>query len=79
MPDPRNAELSIQVDFDGHGGWEVGIDEARISCRSLSEARRIASLQAADRRPCELVVRDAYHRVITRERIGQMAGSSSHR
>jgi hypothetical protein len=69
MPTPTD-ELRIRVDFDGQGGWEVDVDDTRVACASLSDARRIAVLKAAHRRPCELVVRDAYHRVIEREHIG---------
>jgi len=78
MPTPMQ-EASIRVDFDGQGGWEVDLDESRIMCASLADARRIALLKAAHRRPCELVVRDAYHRVIEREHIDAVSGASSPR
>lgn len=38
-----------------------------VACETLDDARRIGYLWAAHRHPCELVVRDAYHRVIQRE------------
>lgn len=41
-----------------------------VSCQTLEDARRTALLRAARRQPCELVVRDAYHRVIQHELIG---------
>ena len=78
MPTPMQ-EVSIRVDFNGQGGWEVDLDDARITCESLDDARRIAFLKAARRRPCELVVRDAYHRVIEREHIDAVSGASSPR
>lgn len=67
-------DISIQVEFDAHGGWEVGLDDVRIACETLDDARRIALLKAAHRRHCELVVRDAYHRVIQRQHIDVAAG-----
>ncbi len=70
-------ELSIRVDFDGQGGWEVDLEDARIPCDTLDDARRIASLNAARRRPCELVVRDAYHRVIQHEHVDSAPETSS--
>jgi hypothetical protein len=39
----------------------------RVTCDTLDEARRVGCLCAAQRHPCELVVRDAYHRVLHRE------------
>lgn len=61
----------ICVDLDGHGKWHVTIPgtPAGVDCAKLSEARQIAYACAADRHPCELVVRDAYHRVLSDERI----------
>jgi hypothetical protein len=36
-------------------------------CGTLADARRVAYQCAARRHPCELVVCDAYHRVMQRE------------
>lgn len=74
MPTPAR-QLTIRVDFDGHRGWEVELGDARITCETLDDARRIAFLKAARRRPCELVVRDAYHRVIECEHIDDVVGA----
>jgi hypothetical protein len=54
------------VDRNGHGEWEVALPDQRepVTCETLDDARRIAYLCAAHRHPCELVVRDAYHRVL---------------
>ena len=41
----------------------------RVMCETLDDARRVAYLCAAHARPCELIVRDAYHRVIHHELI----------
>ncbi len=72
---------AIRVDLNGHGAWEitlpVGLDP--INCGgSLYEARRAAYRFAADWHPCgfaadwhpcEVVVYDAYHRVMHRKLI----------
>ena len=38
-----------------------------VFCATLEDARLAAYRGVASRRPCELIVRDAYHRVIKRE------------
>jgi hypothetical protein len=38
-----------------------------VTCETLDEAQRVAYLCAAHLHPCELVVRDACHRVLHRE------------
>jgi hypothetical protein len=43
---------------------------AHVTYDTLDEARRVATAQAARLAPCELVVRDAYHRVLRREVLG---------
>lgn len=63
---------TIRVDPDRHGDWEVEFPETDpptppIRCRTLNEARRLAYRHAIDRRPCELVICDAYHRVAHHE------------
>ena len=37
------------------------------TCESLEDARRLARLSAARAKPCELIVCDAYHRVVEHE------------
>jgi len=53
------------------GRWRVVLPNHRrgIMCETLDDARRVAYLAVAHTRPCELVVRHAYHRVIHRELI----------
>jgi hypothetical protein len=65
------TENSVRVDLNGHGGWDVALtgEEAHIVCDTLEDAREVAYRFAAHRVPCELVVRDAYHRVVRRELI----------
>jgi hypothetical protein len=75
---PRRAAVSIAgmvshstvcVDLSGGGDWEVTLPGKHdgVTFETLDEAQRLAFLYAADRRPCELVVRDAYRWVLHRE------------
>jgi hypothetical protein len=65
------GQTTICVDFNDHGDWEIVVPDERDrqTCPTLDEAVRVAHLRAVDWRPCELVVRDAYHRVSRREHI----------
>ncbi len=60
---------TVRVDLDGRGNWEIALSDQRdrITCQTLADARRVAHRYAADRHPCELVVFDAYHRVLQHE------------
>ena len=70
---PRAApstRTTVRLDLNGHGAWEIALPEQdRVTCDTLDDARRVAHMCAEDRRPCELIVRDAYHRVLQRELI----------
>ena len=62
---------TVQVDYDAGGAWHVAPsadDEDRL-CATLAEASEVAFHWAGEHRPCELIVRDAYHRVVRRELI----------
>ena len=61
----------VHVDLSARGAWEVVMPEHvdRLGCRTLEEARRTAHRLATSMRPCELVVQDAYHRVVEHELI----------
>lgn len=61
----------VCVDHNSRGEWELAMpdDAGRVTCETLDEARRVAYLWAARRQPCELIIRDAYHRVLDRELI----------
>jgi hypothetical protein len=69
-------EMTVRVDHTVRGLWEVALSDQRepLMCQTLGEASRVAYGCAADRRPCELIVRDAYHRVLEHELIGRQAG-----
>jgi len=72
---------TIRVD-GRNGGWEVAVSEPdeHVPSGSLEEARRVAYDRAAATGPCEVVVRDAYHRVVQREvRAGRATGAGTSR
>jgi hypothetical protein len=72
------SETTVRVDHSVGGRWEIALSDQRepIVCKTLEEASRVAYRCAADRRPCELVMLDAYHRVLRRELINISAGRS---
>ncbi len=62
---------NVRVDLNRRGDWDVELSDqdGRMSCETLEEAERVAQICAAYKQPCELVVCDAYHRVLHRELI----------
>ncbi len=58
----------VEVKPDYRGTWEVALSEAGVQtrCETLADARRVAYASAAQRDCSELVIQDAYHRVIER-------------
>jgi len=64
---------TVQVCADHRGGWEVELPDrsAHVSCETLDEARTLAYRHAAQMRPCDLVVRDAYDRVLAHQLIAE--------
>jgi hypothetical protein len=60
----------VEVKPDYRGMWGVALSEAGVQtrCETLADARRVAYARAAQRDSCELVIQDAYHRVIERRR-----------
>jgi len=67
----------VRVDLSPRGAWEVVLPERvdRLRCKTLEEASRVAHRLAAARRPCELIVHDAYHRVVEHDMI-QLGGET---
>jgi len=67
----------VLVDRDWHGDWEVSLPDGRtcVTCETLDDARRLAYLHAARILPCELVIRDAYHRVVDHEIIDRASAT----
>jgi hypothetical protein len=70
--------LTVRVDFGGRGGWAIALPDEpeRVTCDTLDDARRIAQVWARGRGPCEIVVCDAYHRVLSRELVARAPGSA---
>lgn len=65
----RTNMPTVSVRHRVHGDWQVTLpDDLRpVICETLQEAQRIAHLCAEQRSPCELIVQDAYQRIIHRE------------
>lgn len=61
----------VRVHISVRGGWEIELPgrDDHVRCETLEEASRVAYRCAAERRPCELIVCDAYHRVVQSELI----------
>ncbi|MBV9417680.1 MAG: hypothetical protein JO363_22025 [Solirubrobacterales bacterium] len=60
--------VEVRVEHDGRGGWQVGApNRDRITCQTLADACRAAYAVAAQGQSCELIVHDAYHRVLAHE------------
>jgi len=62
------SPVTVRVDRTRRGAWEVAMPDGRelVTCETLEDAERVAYLCAARRRPCELIVCDAYRRVLHR-------------
>jgi hypothetical protein len=61
--------VTVRVELDRRGRWAIELPGRpdTVTCETLDEARRVAYLCAAHCHHCELVVCDAYHRVLHRE------------
>ena len=71
---------TVRVDLNVRGGWEVALSDKRdrVKCETLEEASRVAFSCAAERQPCELIVCDAYHRVLHHELIEAGGAKAGH-
>jgi hypothetical protein len=65
------ANDTIYVHTDHRGGWEVAIPDQPqpIHCASLPEAEDTARRLASGTDACDLVVHDAYERVVLLDRL----------
>jgi hypothetical protein len=63
--------IVVHVNAGPRDGWEVVLPEGAggVRCETLDEARRVALRAAAHARRCDLVIRDAYERVVEHELI----------
>ena len=70
---PTSPLPIIRIERDRFGRWHVVLPQSEsdpsATCETLDEARSVAYRQAAEHLPCELVVHDAYHRVIVDEQL----------
>lgn len=72
------ATVIVRVEHDGRGGWQVALpNRDRITCRTLDQARREAHVFAERTELCELIVHDAYHRVLSRELVNPDLGATA--
>ena len=64
---------TVQVNHNRRGDWEIALpgEQNRVTCGTLAEALRTACQCAIQRQPCNLIVIDAYHRVLRDELIDQ--------
>ena len=67
----RSDQATVCVEHRARGGWMVlAPGRARpITCETLEDAERVAYRSLARTRARELIVRDAYHRVLHHELI----------
>ena len=67
----RAVEIIVRVAMNRRGAWELTVTDepTRIVCATLADAKRRAR-SIARKRPSELIIRDAYHRLVEHERFG---------
>jgi hypothetical protein len=67
----RESQLTVRVLLNARGEWEV-VSPHRLRPQrfhNLDEATRAAYAVACRQGPCEVVVHDAYHRVVHLEHV----------
>jgi hypothetical protein len=69
--DPRRP-ATAEVCHTARGMWRVLLpgETEQLTCETLAVAKRIGARWAQDNPPSELIVRDAYHRVVLRKSFG---------
>jgi hypothetical protein len=77
-----DATRTVRVSFNARGPWDVtraGTGKHTTTCETLGDAQRVGYHLAKLTSPCELIVCDAYHRVVRREVVRHHAdGRPSH-
>lgn len=70
--------ITVRVLLNARAQWEVLLPNRRrpLRCRDLDEAERVAYVFAEGSRPCEVLVHDAYHRVVRRDLINGHAATA---
>jgi hypothetical protein len=68
-PTTTHHPLTVRVLLNARGQWEVLPPHTLrpLRCGSIEEAEAVAYQCASRTRPCEVIVHDAYHRVVHRE------------
>jgi hypothetical protein len=77
----EHDHATVLVEHNQRGSWDVALPDTheRITCGTFEDARRLAIRRAAGVRPCELIVQDAYHRVVQHEHINGRSRASGRR
>ncbi len=70
-------KMRDDVNQRGDRDIELSDQDGRVSCDTPEEAERVAHICAAYRQPCELVVCEAYNRVLHRELIDASADQAA--
>jgi hypothetical protein len=67
---PPPSFMNVRVQLNRRGEWEIALPDRGdpVKCKSLPEARTVAHQCAAQMDPCEIIIYDAYYRVLYRER-----------
>jgi hypothetical protein len=67
-----DTPVTVRVELDRRGIWKVDLPDRPepLRCPTLDEARELAHRCAEGLDPCEIIVYDAYHRVLQREPLG---------
>ncbi len=69
----REATLVVRVDIDPRGGWQVRVPGQRPQRWATREEAERAARSGTAGAASELLVRDAYGRVMARRRIARAA------
>jgi hypothetical protein len=75
MVNDAEATVVVRIDVDPRGGWQVrrpGVRPTRYATREEAE-RAVRLACAGDRRASQLLVRDAYGRVMDCRMVGRAA------
>ncbi len=75
------SDRMVSVHLNRHGNWEITLPAKHdpISYGTLDEAGLEAYRLAAHWYPCEIVMFDAYHRVVHRKSIGRCEDAAVYR
>ena len=70
---PATGLSTVRVGLGRHGAWQVSLAgrQGSMSCPTLEGARYLAQVTAERCHPCELIVLDAYHRVLEYAVLGE--------